>query len=209
VRAPRVILAANGFSDQFGTAPNQFVHLALAASLSRPLSEDQQQAYGVEKPWGLTPAKGFGGITMRYTNDRRSLIRQDIRVCMEQNKSPGETARRGQQHKKLFDDRFPSLPDVTMENTWVGYICMSRNGAPLFGKVASNVWAAACQNGIGVTKGTMSGTLVADMACGEDNALIADMESLGAPVTLPPRPLVEIGARAKLQFELWKNRKEA
>ncbi|NNF76543.1 MAG: FAD-dependent oxidoreductase, partial [Rhizobiales bacterium] len=57
--------------------------------------------------------------------------------------------------------------------------------------------------------GTMSGTLVADMACGEDNALIADMESLGTPVTLPPRALVEIGARAKLQFELWKNRQEA
>ncbi|NNF77743.1 MAG: FAD-binding oxidoreductase, partial [Rhizobiales bacterium] len=112
VRAPRVILAANGFSDQFGTPPNQFVHLALAASLTRPLTTDEQQAYGVEKPWGLTPANGFGGITMRYTNDRRILIRQDIRVCMGQFKSPEETARRSRQHKKLFDDRFPSLPEV-------------------------------------------------------------------------------------------------
>ena len=96
-----------------------------------------------------------------------------------------------------------------MEDTWVGYICMSQNGAPMFGPVASNVWMATCQNGIGVTKGTISGLLAADMACGHDNPLIADMQSLGTPTNVPPRPFVDIGARAKISWEVWKNRAEA
>ncbi|MGB0506954.1 MAG: NAD(P)/FAD-dependent oxidoreductase [Pikeienuella sp.] len=209
VQAPKMILAANGFSDQFGFAQNKFVHLALAASLSRPLTEAEQDIYGVEKPWGLTPANGMGGITMRYTNDRRILIRQDIRVAMGQRFSPETTARIARQHKVLFDARFPGLPEVGFENSWVGFICMSRNGAPQFGPVAENVWMAACQNGIGVTKGTIGGVLAADMACGQDNPLIADMESLGSPTDIPPRALVEVGARVKIGWEVWKNRREA
>ena len=39
--------------------------------------------------------------------------------------------------------------------------------------------------------------------------LIADMESLGSPDMLPPRSLVAVGARAKLAWEVWKNRREA
>ena len=209
VRAPRMILAANGFSDQFGFAEQRFVHLAVAASLTRPLTEEEVTAYGVKKPWGLTPANAVGGITMRFTSDRRILIRQDIRVAMGQKFPASLTRRKGLQHKRLFDARFPKLPNVTMEDTWVGYICMSRNGAPMFGQVASNVWMAACQNGVGVTKGTISGILAADMACGEHNPLLADMESLGTPGILPSRLFVEIGARARLGWEVWKNRHEA
>ncbi|MFT4742506.1 MAG: glycine/D-amino acid oxidase-like deaminating enzyme [Yoonia sp.] len=209
VKAPRAILAANGFSDQFGHAKKQFVHLALCASLTRPLTQSEQSAFGVATPWGLTPANGFGGITMRYTNDRRILIRQDIRLAMGQKFSAQRTKSVAQNHQRLLAARFPAIASVQFENSWVGYICMSRNGAPKFGNVAPNIWMAACQNGIGITKGTISGVLAADKACEIDNPLITDMEDLGTPTRLPPRPLVEIGARALMQWELWKNRKEA
>lgn len=209
IRAPRMILAANGFSEQFGTHHNRFVHLALHASLTRPLDQKEREAYGIDKPWGLTPANGFGGVTMRYTNDHRLLIRQDIKLSMNKNISRPRTQTVAAQHKKILNDRFPSVPGLTFENTWVGYICVSKNGAPAFGPAAHNVWLAACQNGIGITKGTISGLLAADLACEQDNPLITDMQSLGQPVTLPPRPLVEVGARAKLHWEIFKNRHEA
>lgn len=209
VRAPRMILAANGFGEQFGFMQRKFVHLGLHASLTRRLNDAEQQAYGVAEPWGLTPANGFGGITMRYTNDRRILIRQQIDVAFGQRISRSRQQQMALQHKKLFDARFPMLADVGMEHTWSGFICMSLNGAPAFGQQASNVWIAACQNGIGVTKGTISGLLAADLACGRDNPLIADMESLGTPATLPPQPLSAIGARARMAWELWRNRHEA
>ncbi len=209
VRSPGLVLAANGFSDQFGFARNRFVHLAASASLTRKLTGQEAAAFGVERPWGLTPANAFGGITMRFTRDRRILIRQDIRVAMGQNAPASMTARLGAGHKRLFDARFPGLPAVTMEGSWVGFLCMSRNGSPMFGQLAPNVWIAACQNAIGVTKGTIGGILAADMACGVDNPLIADMASLGTPDRLPPRLLVEIGARARLRWEIWRNRHEA
>ena len=208
VRARRVVLATNGFTEQFGFLQNRFVHLEVHASLSRPLTEGERRVFAVEKPWGLTPANAFGGITMRYTNDHRLLIRQDIRVTSTQKVTRSLQQRMTRQHKALFDDRFPNLPDVTMDHTWTGYLCMSRNSAPAFGQLAPNVWVAACQNGIGVTKGTINGLLTADLACGRDNPLIEDIRSLGEPERLPPALLTAIGSRLTLGWEKWKNRAE-
>ena len=101
------------------------------------------------------------------------------------------------------------LPDVTMEHTWSGFVCLSRNAAPGFGQLAPNIWSAVCQNAVGVTKGTFGGTLAADLASGVDNPLIADMESLGEPNDLPPRPFLDIGVRTRFQWELFRNRHEA
>ena len=146
---------------------------------------------------------------MRYINDHRLLIRQDIRLNMKQNMSAQTTKKVVGQHLQILHDRFPQLPGLSFENTWVGYICMSRNGAPAFGQVAHNVWLTACQNGIGVTKGTISGLLAADLACERDNPLLTDIQSLWSPQSLPPRPLVELGARWVMRRELTKNRHEA
>jgi glycine/D-amino acid oxidase-like deaminating enzyme len=109
----------------------------------------------------------------------------------------------------LFDKRFPMLPAVEMEHTWSGFVCLSRNSAPGFGQLAPNVWSAVCQNAMGVTKGTFGGILAADMACGVDNPLIGDMQSLGEPGILPPRPFLGIGARGRFMWEHWRNRHEA
>ena len=209
VRAPRLIMAANGFSEQFGLSRGKFVHLAAHGSLTRPLTDAQAAAYGVETPWGLTPANAVAGITMRYTNDRRILIRQTMELNSANRTSLGHQARVAARHKTLFADRFPAIADVELEHTWVGYVCMSRNGSPAFGQLKPNVWIAACQNAIGVTKGTISGLLVADMACGVENPLIADMQGLGTPDDLPPQWMVEVGARAKIGYEVWRNRHEA
>ena len=209
VRAPRLILAANGFSQQFGFFPGKFLHMSAQGSLTRPLSEDERKAYGVEKPWGLTPANAFVGITMRYTNDHRILIRHGINYCPGQSVSESERLAARERHKKLFDKRFPMLPDVEIEHTWSGIVCLSRNNAPAFGQIASNVWSAVCQNAVGVTKGTFGGILAADMATGRDNPLIEDALSLGEPSRLPPRPVLDVGVRARLAWELWSKRHEA
>ena len=101
------------------------------------------------------------------------------------------------------------LKGVEMAHTWSGFVCLSRNGAPAFGPLAPNIWSAVCQNAVGVTKGTFGGILAADLACGRDNPLIADMQSLGEPDILPPRPFLDLGVRARFQWELFANRHEA
>ncbi len=209
VRAPKMILAANGFAEQFGFYRQRFLHLVAHASLSRRLTEDERRAYRVTAPWGLTPVNAFAGITMRYTTDHRILIRQGLSYCPGQRVSQSDQRTIRRRHKRLFDQRFPMLPDVEMEHTWSGFVCLSRNGAPGFGKRRANIWSAVCQNAVGVTKGTFGGILAADMATGRDNPLIADMQSLGEPDPLPPRPFLDLGVRTRFQWELWSNRHEA
>ncbi|WP_371224691.1 NAD(P)/FAD-dependent oxidoreductase [Roseovarius sp. 2305UL8-3] len=209
VRAPRMIMAANGFSEQFGFYNRKFLHLAAYATLTRPLTEEERVAYGVTESWGLTPVNAFAGITMRYTDDHRILLRQGLNYCPSQRTSAEAQAKIRAHHKALFEDRFPTIKGVDMEHTWTGYVCLSRNGAPGFGQLAPNIWSAVCQNAVGVTKGTFSGILAADMACERDNPLIADMQSLGEPDILPPRPFLDIGVRARFQLELFSNRHEA
>lgn len=209
VRAPKMILAVNGFAGRFGFLKRNLLYLVAHASLTRPLTEDEQRAYGMAGPWGLTPANAFVGITMRYTNDKRILIRHGLAYCPSQRVSEVEQEAVRRRHKALFDARFPTLPSVDIEHTWSGFVCLSQNGAPGFGPVAPNIWMSVCQNAVGVTKGTIGGLLAADMACGRDNPLIADMQSLGAPSGLPPRPFLDIGVRARFFWELWANRHEA
>ena len=157
----------------------------------------------------MTPVNAFVSITMRYTKDRRILIRQDINYRPSLHVSPAEQQIVKERHQQLFRERFPQLPDVTMEHTWTGFVCLSYNHAPGFGRIAPNVWAAVCQNAIGVTQGTMSGLLAADMACEVDNPLLGDMESLGAPSLRPPRPFFDIGVALRNRWHFWREGDEA
>lgn len=208
VQADRMILGVNAFAPYFGYYRNRVLPFAANASLSRQLTEAEREVLGCRAEWGVTPANAFASITMRYTQDHRILIRQNIYYNPKLRETEAFRQRVAARHKTMFDQRFPMLPDVHMEYTWAGYICLSHNGAPGFGKVSENVYSAVCQNAIGVTKGTISGLLAADMACGEDNELIGYMESLGEPNRLPPRPILDIGVRARSSWELWRARGE-
>jgi len=208
VSADKLILGVNAFAEKFGYYQRRLLPFAANASLSRQLTEAEQADIGCEQNWGVTPANAFASITMRYTRDHRILIRNNIYYNPDMRESESYQADIARRHKCLFDDRFPMLPEVNMEYTWTGFVCLSQNGAPGFGQVADNVYTSVCQNAIGVTKGTAGGMLAADMACGVDNELIGFMQSLGEPNRLPMQPFLEIGVRTRLAWELWKARKE-
>lgn len=207
--APKMILAVNAFSEKLGFWKNRILPFAAHASLTRQLTHEEQKALGDIKAWGLTPANAFAGITMRYTNDHRILIRQNIHYCPSLRQSDQRRALIAQEHKKLCAERFPMLGNVDMEYTWTGYLGITGNGQPGFGAVADNIWSAVAQNGVGITKGTFSGMLAADLATGQDNPLIQDMIDLGTPNRLPPRPFLDIGVKSRFAWELWRNSHEA
>ena len=210
IRADGMILGVNAFAPFFGYYRNRVLAFAANASLTRRLNPAERTALGCDREWGVTPANAFASITMRYTRDHRILIRQNIYFNPALRESLDYRAAVARKHKAMFDERFPMLREVDMEFTWVGYLCLSRNGAPGFGKVGERVYSAVCQNAIGVTKGTISGLLAADMACGVDSELIGYMLSLGEPSRLPPRPFLDIGVRARSFWEIQraKNRSE-
>ena len=184
--APNLILAANGFPEQFGFFLRKLLAFAAFASLTRPLTTAERAALGGTDDWGLTPANAFSGCTMRLTQDQRIMLRQhiDYRPGFRVTEAHYHAGRRD--HEAALRARFPMLPEVALDHTWAGFACLSRNSAPGFGRVASGVYSAVCCNAVGVTKSTIAGLPAADMACDEDNPLIADMESLGKPAALPP-----------------------
>ena len=208
IDAGQMILGVNAFASYFGYYQNHLIPFAADASLSRQLTVDEQKALGCSGEWGVTPANAFASITMRYTQDHRILIRNNIYYNYKMRESQQHRDNIKVHHKRLFDERFPMLKDVNMEYTWAGYVCLSNNGAPGFGQIADNVYSSVCQNAIGVTKGTIGGLLAADMACGVDNELIGFMQSLGEPGKLPPRPFLDIGVKCRTSWELWKARNE-
>ena len=208
VAAQAMVLAVNGYAPQFSVFKGSLLTFAAHGSLTRPLTEAEHQALGGVDDWGLTPANSHISVTMRYTTERRILIRQRFFYAPKLRRPDGEMETIRRDHQRGFEVRFPMLPEVKIDHTWRGYVCLSRNHAPGFGKVGPHTFAAVCQNGVGVTKGTISGVLAADMASGQDNPLIADLEEQGKPDPLPPAPLTYLGVRARLALDNIRWRRE-
>ena len=208
VDARAMVLAVNGYAPQFDVFKGALLTFAAHGSLTRPLTDAEHRELGGVEDWGLTPANSHVGVTLRYTADRRILVRQRFSYAPKLRRSDAEYESLRRDHQRIFATRFPMLPDVRIEHTWRGYVCLSRNHAPGFGKVGPHTFAAVCQNAVGVTKGTISGLLAADMATGEDNPLIADMEAQGRPAPLPPAPFCDLGVHARLALDQIRWRKE-
>jgi glycine/D-amino acid oxidase-like deaminating enzyme len=74
VRTGTLLLTNNGFAGQFGFQRNRLIPIMTFGSLSRPLTEAEQAALGGQHDWGVIPADHLG-TTLRYTQDRRLLVR--------------------------------------------------------------------------------------------------------------------------------------
>ena len=209
ISAKGVILCVNGFIQEFGFYQGRVFPIMLFCSMTRQLTEAEHEALGCPEDWGLVPIKAFAAPTIRYTQDRRLTMRSKFTYHRSMASPAGEFRRAVILQAKQIKDRFPELPPDIIEHTWSGAITMSENHAPGFGQQAPNVWTAVCQNGVGVTKGSMSGRCAADMATGRDGPLIADMIALGQPSRLPPRPFIDLGVATMLKRYAWQDRAEA
>ena len=208
VDGAQVLLAVGGYAPRFGCYRSRMFSLGLFASMTRPLSTDERRALGGEDGWGILPTNTFAGATMRLTHDRRLLFRQSIVYNARFRTDEAARQRVRRQHEALFRARFPMLSEVAFEYTWVGYVSLSKNSAPAFGRYRRNVYVVDCLDSLGLTHGTATGMLTADYATGNDNPLIADLEALGRPVRLPPQPFLDLGARSALAWWTWRGRRE-
>jgi glycine/D-amino acid oxidase-like deaminating enzyme len=208
VDGAQIVLAVGGYAPHFAINRDRLFTLGLFASMTHPLNAEQRRALGGKGGWGILPVNTFAGATMRFTHDHRLLFRQSIAYNARFRTDEATRQRVRRQHEVLFRARFPMLAEVTFEHTWVGYVSLSKNFAPAFGRYHRNVYAADCLNSLGLSHGTAVGMLTADFATGNDNSLIADLEALGQPVRLPPRPFVDLGASAALAWWKWRGRRE-
>lgn len=206
VTAPRVILAVNGHAESFGLFRRRLVHVFTYAAMTRALTPDEVARLGGAPRWGVLPADSMGTTVRRIsgTGGDRIVIRNRFTY------DPGleiPDARLGGVARGLdaaFAARFPMLAGVAAEYRWGGRLCLSRNGVPAFGEVASGLFSACCQNGLGTSRGTLSGMLAADLAAGVDSPFLARQLGFDPPRWLPPEPLAWLGANARIRWQEWR-----
>lgn len=214
VTAPRIVLAVNGHAESFGYFRRRLVHVHLYASMTRALREDEIEALGGERRWGVTPSDPMGSTVRRIsgTGGDRIVMRNRVTYDPDRESPESRLSRIGRTHDETLTARFPQLEGIAMDYRWGGRLCLSLNDVPAFGELEEGVFSACCQNGLGVTKGTISGVLAAELATGKgDRAnapLLAQMLAFPPPRALPPEPIAWLGAVATLKWKEWRAGRE-
>jgi glycine/D-amino acid oxidase-like deaminating enzyme len=199
ITTDKLVLANNAFGMRFGFLQGTMLPIFTYASLTRELTKKEQDALGGKSFWGVIPADPFG-TTLRRTHDNRILVRNSFSFNPSGRSDPKYLARFIKRHRKSFEARFGMLPGVEFEYTWGGSLAISRNHMGHFGQLAPNVYGALGCNGLGVTRGTITGALLADWLAGERNELIDFLLSSPGPNRNPPQPLLSMGVNLNLMW---------
>jgi len=208
ITADKLVLTTNAFGMSFGFLKGRMLPVFTYASITRPLIEEEQARLGGKPYWGVIPADPFG-TTLRRTVDNRLLIRNSFSYNPDGRSNRKYLERFVQRHRESFARRFPMLPGVNFEYTWGGALALSRNHMGFFGKLAPNVVGALCCNGLGVTRGTVTGKLLADWLAGDKHELIEFLLNAPGPCANPPQPLVSLGLNANLMWGQFRAGKES
>ncbi|OXY82212.1 NAD(P)/FAD-dependent oxidoreductase [Oceanimonas doudoroffii] len=207
VRARHVILAVNGHIQSFGFYPRQLLHVFTYASMTRALSADEVTRLGGTPDWGLLPADPMGTTVRRVSSLMGSGDRVTVRNRFTLNQSMEISERQLRNvvraHDRSFAARFPMLEGVPMEHRWGGRLCLSWNSVPAFGEQEDRVYSAACQNGLGTVKGTLSGMMAAELAVGQRSDLLNEFINCDEPRRLPPEPFLSVGANLTMRWKEW------
>ncbi len=193
----QLLLTNNAFASHFGFLPRKILPIFTYASLTRVLSADEQHDLGGLPHWGVIPADPFGS-TLRRTPDNRILVRNSLSFNPSGQHNPSFLRKALKRHRLSFENRFPMLSQVDFEYTWGGAMGLTRNHQGHFGPLATNVHAAVGCNGLGITRGTSTGTLLADWIAGDHNELIDFLLTSSGPSANPPEPLLSLGINFSL-----------
>ena len=171
--------------------------------MTRALTPQEVAKLGGHPMWGLTPADPVG-TTVRHISGvggNRLIIRNRFTFDPTLEVSAKRVAKVGQDHDRSFMRRFPNLSGVTMEYRWGGRLCLSRNDVQVIGELEAGLFSACCQNGLGTSKGTLAGSLAADLALGRSSPAMSRALAADAPTRLPPAPISRIGANLYLRWQ--------
>jgi glycine/D-amino acid oxidase-like deaminating enzyme len=207
VRATRAILATDGFTPAFGILNGCIINIISFAVLTGPLTALQQERLGGDRDWGVHPV-GRAGATIRRTKDERIWYRTAFRYSRNMTCSAELLQHYRSKVVASFHRRFPQLEDVRIAHAYSGGLSFSQNNEPLFSQVEPNLFVVACQNAIGIAKGTIHGALMAEWASGGKSSLIDDVLAYGSPSKLPPEPFLGWGVAARLAAVRFTGRQE-
>lgn len=207
VTAGKVILTVNGHLESFGFEKRRLMQLFLFAVMTPELSPDDMRAIGGHSRWGITPSDPMG-TTMRRIDKGQGGNRIIVRTCASLR--PGMAARDADMKRAKtvmqgkFDQRFPQVAGMKMAHSWAGHLCLSLNNVAVMRELEKNLFSGCVQNGLGTTRGTLTGIGAAEMACGVCSPITDYFSQEPRPKKLPPQPFQQIGANSVLRFREWR-----
>ncbi len=207
VNAKKIIFATNGFLRSLGIKINYNFPLTLTASMTRPLTNEEFKSIGEPSEWGVLPVRPMGA-TVRFSKDRRILIRNTVEMKKKFIMTKAELEKRIIKHKIGIKKRFPQLPHDIIQSSWSGIVSRSRNSSQIFEQIDKNIFVAGCYNGSGIGVGTLFGEQIAIKASNETSKEIDIIEARNKPNLLPPEPFLNLGVKSRLIYERFKARSE-
>ncbi|WP_353536259.1 FAD-dependent oxidoreductase [Cognatishimia sp. WU-CL00825] len=207
VSTPKVILTVNGHLASFGLERGRLMQLFLFANMTPKLDAEALKLLGGHSRWGITPSDPMG-TTMRKIDElqggNRIITRTCavVRSCMTTRK--GDLARAKEVMRRKFDRRFPQLAGLEMEHSWAGHLCLSLNGVSVTREIDKGVFSGCVQNGLGTTRGTLTGIAAAEMAAGTRSEISDHFGNEHRPKCLLPEPFFSFGANSVLRYREWK-----
>jgi glycine/D-amino acid oxidase-like deaminating enzyme len=193
----RVILCTNAYAAKFGGHPNGLLPVYTFASLTRVMTPDEIGALRGAPSWALIPADPMG-TTVRRLATNRICIRNHFAFRPNLEVSQSDLAKAKSLHQRSFDRRFPMLDRLALEYTWGGPLCLSANNGALFGQRGEGVFEAIGCNGLGLSRGSSSGKLIAEYALGQSSDLIRQLLNQPHPRSLPARPIADVAVSAAI-----------
>ena len=200
IQTNKIIFCANGFLKSLNVKKNFNFPLTLTASMTRPLDDEEFKSLGEPKEWGVLPIRPMGA-TIRFTKDRRLLIRNTAEMKNPNSMSKYELEKRKLLHLKGLIKRFPTLKTNLIEDSWSGIVSRSRNSSQIFEMIEKNIYVAGCYNGSGIGVGTLFGEQIAIMASDQQSNEIEIINKRVKPNWLPPSPILNLGVQTRLFFE--------
>lgn len=192
--ADRLFITNNLHARSLGIVRNRMIGIYTYGAFTPELDETQLNLLGEEPEWGALPAHRMG-TTMRKTMGRLLIRSGD---SYESELDPAEVRA---MLARLYRNRFPKMKSHEFEHVWGGLTAVTHNGAFYFGRVRPGIFASVGCGGAGVTRGTIHGRLLAELACGSQSRLLSDRLALSGPNWLPPEPFRRLGATAQIAWE--------
>jgi glycine/D-amino acid oxidase-like deaminating enzyme len=197
--------------ESFGFERGRLMQLFLYAVMTPELDAEALARLGGRPRWGITPSDPMG-TTVRRIDSGQGGNRIVTRTCatLRPNAAPAawDLRRAAAVMQRKFDQRFPQLAGMRMEHAWAGHLCLSLNGVSVMREIDAGVFSGCVQNGLGTTRGTLTGIGAAELACGETSDITQHFTAQTRPKRLPPQPLQQIGANAVLRWKEWRARNE-
>lgn len=207
IAAENLIVAVNGFMPSLNVKNSRAFPLLLTASLTRPLTNEEQKHMNDAQEWGVLSANHMGA-TLRYTSDKRLMIRNTVEVSSSLTLNENDLKSRKAIHLAGLKVRFPFLADDVIEHSWSGITCISANNANVFDEIYKNCWAIGCYNGGGIGLANLFGQEVAYRALNKASSVVQLIDARPKPNWLPPQPFLNWGVRLKLAKDKMKATEE-